>query len=298
MIRKLITVLAALGIATTALAKDAVPCPNVLSVGEPAVRVEAGSTRLLCYRAYAVLYSDNTRTALWSAERLTAMAVEAARRLPRDSDFYEEDRLPASARARLDDYLRSGFDRGHLSPSADFSDKSAQAESFSLANIVPQNSVSNRRTWSHIETSTRRLAREHGTIHVVTGPVFSKDAATLNGRVRVPTFLWKAIYVPGMGAAAYVVRNDATPAYSAVSIDELAHFAGVDPFPALARAQRAQAIDLPAPAPHPGEKAARRVAFSWLVSGESLSGKAPAGSLNRLAGDAGALAAMLIAYAR
>lgn len=298
MLRKLITVLAALGIATSALAKDAAPCPNVLSVGEPAVRVEAGSTRLLCYRAYAVLYSTDTRTALWSAERLTAAAVEAARKLPRDSEFYEEDRLPASARARLTDYLRSGFDRGHLSPSADFSDKSAQAESFSLANIVPQNSVSNRRTWSHIETSTRRLAREHGTIHVVTGPAFAKDAAALNGWVRVPTYLWKAIYVPGVGAAVYVVRNDATPAYSAISIDELTHFTGVDPFPALTRAQRSQPIDLPAPTPHPGEKPSRRVKFSWLVSGESLVEKSPGGSIHRLVGDAGALATLLLAYAR
>lgn len=128
--------------------------------------------------------------------------------------------------------------------------------------------------------------------------MFSRESATLNGRVRIPDFLWKAIYVPGVGAAAYVVRNDATPAYSAISIDELAHFTGVDPFPALTRAQRSAPLDLPAPTPHPGEKPARRVAFAWLVSGESLGEKSPTGSINRLVGDAGALATLLLAYAR
>ncbi|CAP63861.1 MULTISPECIES: DNA/RNA non-specific endonuclease [Cupriavidus] len=112
MVRSFIALLLALSAATAAVAKDAAPCPHVLSAGQPAVREAARDTRLLCYRAYAVLYSPSTRTALWSAERLTATAVEAARKLPRDSDFYEEDRLPPSDRARLQDFARSGYDRG------------------------------------------------------------------------------------------------------------------------------------------------------------------------------------------
>ncbi|WP_354678871.1 DNA/RNA non-specific endonuclease [Cupriavidus plantarum] len=247
-------------------AKDAESCAHVLEAGQPAVRQIASRSQLLCYRAYAVLYSSQTRTALWSAERLTGAAADAARALPRDSDFYEEGRLPPADRATLQDYTRSGYDRGHLAPSGDFADKTSQAESFSLANVVPQNSVSNRRTWSHIEASTRRLARQYGVIHVVTGPAFTSDGKTLNGRVRIPAFVWKAIYVPGIGAAAYIARNDATPAYSVVSIDELVHFTNVDPFPALGQQHRATAIDLPQPTPHPGEKSARRVAFAWLVS--------------------------------
>lgn len=136
MIRHLAVALA-LALATTAAsAKDTAQCGQVLAAGTPTVAQAVSSTRLLCYRAYAVLYSNQTRTALWSAERLTAAAVDAARTLPRDSDFYEEDRLPAADRARLADFAKSGYDRGHLSPSGDFADKASQAESFSLANIV------------------------------------------------------------------------------------------------------------------------------------------------------------------
>jgi len=184
----------------------------------------------------------------------------------------------------------------HLAPSGDFGDKASQAESFSLANVVPQNSTSNRRTWSHIETSTRKLARQYGAIHVVTGPAFTNAARMLNGRVRIPDYLWKAIYVPGVGAAAYVVRNDATQAYSVISISELSRFTGIDPFPALAPTKRGVALDLPPPTPHPGEKAARRVAFARLV-GNDKAGDA-AESLGGLVQHAGALATLMLAYAR
>ncbi len=139
--------------------------------------------------------------------------------------------------------------------------------------MIPQNPVSNRRTWSHIETSTRRLARKVGTVYVVTGPAFIRDVGELRGRVRIPDFVWKAVYVPGVGAAAYVVRNGNTPAYSVISIDELASFSGVDAFPTIPKPIRSAPIELPAPTPHPGEKAARRVAFSWLASGEASGSK-------------------------
>ncbi|MGX6564894.1 hypothetical protein [Cupriavidus necator] len=60
------------------------------------------------------------------------------------------------------------------------------------------------------------------------------------------------------------------PAYSVVSIADLAHFAGVDPFPSLPKSMRMSPMDLPPPTPHPGEKPARRVAFAWLASGEAV----------------------------
>ncbi|WP_167471162.1 DNA/RNA non-specific endonuclease [Cupriavidus lacunae] len=222
----------------------------------------------MCFRGYAVQTSAATRTALWSAENLTAQAVMATRSVPRDSDFYEEAEIPAADRARLSDYGRgSGLDRGHLAPSGDFPDLASQAESFSLANVVPQAAASNRRLWSHIETSTRRMVREYGQAFVVTGPAFDPaQPARLNGRISIPTYMWKAVYVPGVGAAAYIARNDATAWYAVVSNDELASFAGVDPFPRLDKAYRDTPMTLLAPTPHPGEKVSRRVSLATLTS--------------------------------
>ena len=274
-------------------------CPQVFADGRPPAIGRHADNRLLCFRAYAVMHSARTRTAVWSAEHLTRAAVDAARDLPRDSDFYEEPRLARNERASLNDYGRgAGFDRGHLAPSGDFGDKESQAESFSLANVMPQHPFSNRRTWSHIETSTRRLVRKVGAAYVVTGPAFIRDAGTLRGRIRIPDFVWKAIYVPGMGAAAYIARNDATPAYSAVSIGELAHFVGVDPFPSLPEAMRMNPLDLPPPTPHPGERAARKVSFAWLASAEAATAVPTAEPLQKLARTASTMVALAAAYAR
>lgn len=274
-------------------------CSRVFADGRPPAIGRSADNRLLCFRAYAVLHSARTRTAVWSAEHLTRAAVDAARELPRDSDFYEEPRLPRNERGSLSDYGRgAGFDRGHLAPSGDFGDKESQAESFSLANIIPQHPFSNRRTWSHIETSTRRLVRKVGAAYVVTGPAFIRDAGTLRGRIRVPDFVWKAIYVPGIGAAAYISRNDATPAYSVVSIGELAHFVGVDPFPSLPEAMRMNPLDLPPPTPHSGERAARKVSFAWLASAEAATAVPAAEPLQKLARTASTMVALAAAYAR
>jgi len=88
-------------------------CAHVIAQGRPPAITKTSQTRLLCYRAYAVMHSAQTRTALWSAEYLTWEAADAARELPRESDFYEEEPLATNERASLADYGRgAGFDHG------------------------------------------------------------------------------------------------------------------------------------------------------------------------------------------
>lgn len=79
------------------------------------------------------MHSGISKTPLWSAEYLTASAIDAD--VPRKDKFHEETLLPQSERAELKDYAKSGYDRGHMAPSADMPTESAQADSFSLANI-------------------------------------------------------------------------------------------------------------------------------------------------------------------
>ena len=105
----------------------------------------------LCFDAFAVLHSGAARTPLYAAEHLTAASVAAARRVDRLDAFHDEDALPADDRARLDDYVHSGFDRGHMAPAGDMPTDAAQAQSFTLANIVPQNRELNRGLWAAIE---------------------------------------------------------------------------------------------------------------------------------------------------
>jgi endonuclease G, mitochondrial len=203
----------------------------------------------LCFEAFAVLHSGVTRTPLYSAEHLTRASVADARRVARDDAFHEEPRLPEDQRASLEDYVRSGFDRGHLSPAGDMPTESAQAQSFSLANIVPQDRVLNRGLWADIEESTRRLASQRGALFVVTGVIFSGDAVReIKGGVLVPTQLYKALYDPARGqAGAYLARNDGSKDWRAVSIDDLTREAGIDVYPSLPAPARREVMDLPEP---------------------------------------------------
>lgn len=206
-------------------------------------------TRAICYAAFAVLHSGITRTPLWAAEHLTPNGLDAAVATERRDTFHEESRLPPDERANLDDYARSGFDRGHLAPAADMPDEQAQHESFSLANMIPQDPQSNRGLWSGIESAMRGLARRSGELYVVSGPVFQgATLQRLRGRVLVPTHIFKAVYHPKRNqAAAYLVENGDSDQWRSVSIAELQQITGIDPFPGLARSIKDHAMALPDP---------------------------------------------------
>lgn len=211
----------------------------------------AAETRELCFREYAVIHSGVSRTPLAAAERLTRARVRAARALERENAFHEEERLPPEHRARLADYARSGFDRGHMAPSGDMSTPEAQAESFSLANMVPQDPASNRCLWEGIESAVRELAMREGEVWVLTGPIFEGETLRrLNGRVLVPTSLYKAVYVPSRrGAAAYVAPNAPGMEWRVVSLAELRELTGIEAFPSLPPELRERAMRLPEPKP-------------------------------------------------
>ena len=157
-----------------------------------------------------------------SAEHLKRSNLEAAKTLSRKDSFHPESTLPSQDRAELRDYARSGYDRGHMSPNGDMLDRSAQAESFSLANMVPQVHVNNAGVWAGIEGATRQLALNEGEVYVVSGPAFIGNDLQRIGNVLVPTHVWKVLYSPAQKkAGAYIVTNDETREYSAVSVTDL-----------------------------------------------------------------------------
>lgn len=204
-------------------------------------------TRPLCFRAFALLHSGATRTPLYVAEHLTRASVKAAQALnTRDNRFHPEPELSETERAELVDYRGSGFDRGHMAPSGDMGDPQDDYESFSLANMVPQNGPLNRNGWADLEGYVRDLTTKLGETYVVTGPAFiGGSLKRLNGRVLVPSHVWKAIYVPGQGAGAWIVSNDRSAKWEVVSISTLAARTGIDPFPQLDAAAKAKVPAFP-----------------------------------------------------
>ena len=203
----------------------------------------------LCFEAFAVMHSGVSRTPLWSAEHLTRESLQQARAVKRHDAFHPEITLPPQDRAQLADYAGSGFDRGHMAPAADMPTEVAQHESFSLANIVPQEKHNNQILWSAIEGATRHLVQQRGELYVITGPVFEGDKIErLNGRVFVPTHVFKAVYDPVQKeGAAWIAPNVEGNQYQVVSIAELEKRININLFPSVAADIKARAANLPEP---------------------------------------------------
>ncbi|KND59309.1 DNA/RNA endonuclease G, NUC1 [Candidatus Burkholderia verschuerenii] len=220
-------------LAATCVSAWASDCPQFSPNGRAPVVTNPkmrADTQQLCYSDYALLHSGVTHGPLWSAEHLTAQSVEDAKDNTRTNRFFIEKRLPPGDSAQLSDYKNSGYDRGHMSPAGDRWSKRGMAESFSLANIVPQDPSNNRRIWSRIEQAVRRLVEESGEAYVVTGPLFAgRQLQTIGeSRVFVPTQIYKVVYLPQRQIAfAVVIDNTPTNTYSMKTVHELEAMSGL-----------------------------------------------------------------------
>jgi endonuclease G len=170
-------------------------CPGFFAGGRPPAVTPQPKLRELCYEAFAVLHSGSTKTPVFVAQRLNRQSIEDADE-KRATRFFADARLPSSERAELEDYRRSGYSRGHMAPAGDMPTPTAMAQSFSLANMVPQDAQHNGGAWAKIEQDTRHyIRRARGDVFVITGPVFTEDAPAIGAnRVRVPTHLYKLVY--------------------------------------------------------------------------------------------------------
>jgi len=224
-------------------------CPQHYVEGRaPEIRNErlSKSTQELCYKVFGIMHSGVTRTPLWSAEHLTAHNLAAASGLSRENSFHPEPRLPRQQRAELADYARSGFDRGHMAPNGDMPDRESQQQSFSLANMVPQDSDNNRHLWSSIEQAVRKMAKKEGDLYVLTGPAFIGSELQKVGNVLVPTHLYKVVYSPRQRAgAAWFVANAGDAKPEVLSIAQLESRIGINLLPSLPAAQKEVMLRLP-----------------------------------------------------
>jgi len=222
----------------------------------PVVTAPAPLTRMvfLCNTDFAVLVSGMTHEPIWVAEHLTREGIRRAQHALREGKFHEETRQPEADRARLSDYQRSGFDRGHMMPSGDAPDRASQQETFSLANMVPQTPDLNRGLWAGVEKRVRERVLAEGEAYVVTGPAYRTDMPVRIGarELPVPSSTWKAVYLPDRQAiTVYVCKNTVTPSCTQVPLVTLERVTGVNAFPVLTGALRDHITALPDPQAEP-----------------------------------------------
>ena len=220
-------------------------CPQFFPARQPPVVPGSPALRELCYSAFAVLHSGETKTPVFVVEHLDRATIHAARGQKRASRFFADARLPRGERAELADYRDSGYSRGHMAPAGDMSTPDAMAQSFSLANMVPQDQTFNAGAWSEIEQHTRQyVLRAQADVYVFTGPVFAAQAPTIGpGKVQVPSHLFKLVYDPCSGKSwVHWMANEAsTTALPPISYDELVRRTRIRFLPPAARAVQAGA---------------------------------------------------------
>lgn len=155
----LLTTSLALGTSAAAAAETGFKsCPQFFPGKPPLVADQSRlAVRELCFDAFAVLHSGISKTPVFSVERLTRDQLADTQDERRTDRFFADARLRSRERATLDDYRSSGYDRGHMAPAADMPTAQAMAQSFSLANMVPQSPKNNRGVWAEsIEKATRK----------------------------------------------------------------------------------------------------------------------------------------------
>ena len=172
-----------------------------LTFGNPSNAGSGSTNYFLAKDDYTVSYNNGRGTANWVSWHLSSAWTGNT---PRCNCFRQDTALPSSFfRATTSDYTNSGFDRGHLCPSADRNGSSEDnANTYFMTNIAPQSPDNNQRSWASFENYLRSLTDEGFEIHIVTGVAGTGGtgrngfANTIdNGNITVPDSFWKVALI-------------------------------------------------------------------------------------------------------
>ncbi|XP_067871278.1 nuclease EXOG, mitochondrial-like [Heterodontus francisci] len=205
-------------------------------------------------------YDQAKRTPKWVLEHITKDKLKGAMDR-KHCKFKPDPSIPALFSATNEDYLGSGWSRGHMAPAGDnkFSPQ-AMAETFYLSNIVPQNYENNAGFWNRLEMYCRELTQRYENVWVISGPLTLPTSETDGKKtityqvigkneVAVPTHLYKVILAQKGNASsellalgAFVVPNrpigfDHQLSEYQMDLEDLEKMSGVTFFPALAKAK-------------------------------------------------------------
>jgi len=150
---------------------------------------------------WASSYNPTRLVANWVAWRLTAGDLGSTRR--RDS-FRADTALPVGlTRVERNDYSGSGYDRGHLCPSADrTATTEANDSTFLMSNMQPQVEELNRGPWARMEDQERAMARDGRQLQIVAGGIFSTKSPMIGRGISVPDANFKIIVMLHTGQGA------------------------------------------------------------------------------------------------
>ena len=148
---------------------------------------------LIDHGVYVLSYNSRRNSANWVSWELDRSYLGNVRR---KNDFRPDPALPEGFyRVVPADYKGTGYDRGHLCPSAD---REATLElnslTFFMTNIQPQLHELNDGPWEKLEEYEREFARRRDTrLFIVAGGIFDEGSRTIGHGVAVPNANYKII---------------------------------------------------------------------------------------------------------
>ena len=204
----------------------------------PAPQKSSGEI-ILKRMGYTASYNSSMRVPYWVAWHLTAAHLKGNTKRS-ESKFHEDDDVP-EPRAVDFDYVRSGYDRGHMCPAGDNKwSQQAMDQSFLFTNVCPQAPSLNRGDWNEMEQACRKWARQYGDLYIVCGPIFYKKRPKTIGKnkVAVPDAFFKVVLsMKGEPKAiGFIYKNadgNRPKGDYANSVDEVERITGLDFFPSL-----------------------------------------------------------------
>lgn len=205
------------------------------------VRIPSSLTsELIEYPGFTVSFNAATHQPNYVAWELTGEEVGSQRTSRRSASFAPDPAVAGCA--TLDDYRRSGYDRGHMAPAGDMKwDSTPMQSSFLLTNISPQAHELNQGSWRALEEKCRDWAVRDSAIVIVCGPIFGSSPVQTIGEtaVAVPDSYFKVVLAPYTKpprAIGFVMPNGNVPGgmqACAMSVDEVEAVTGMDFFSSL-----------------------------------------------------------------
>lgn len=181
------------------------------------------------HKYYSTTFSISEHYPIIVKYWLTKDMLSCQNRIKRTNKFKADPLLLKET--NLDsDYKGSGYDRGHNMDAYDNGcDAQGMNESFYYSNMTPQTPRLNRGQWKALEEYTRNKAIQYDSVLIWCGSVSISDEHI--GRVAVPDYCWKIIYIKQTGTVeAYSFLNDnelSVPFENCkVSLDSVYHLSG------------------------------------------------------------------------
>jgi len=165
------------------------------ALGLPGPADDNPSHYLLKKDEYIVSYNGKLKTPNWVAWQLDSTRLGGA---TRTNKWKSDASLPSSVSQAIDsDYTATGYDRGHMCPSADRTRTSNQnAVTFTLTNALPQAHNLNAGPWQRLESYLQNLADNGSAIFIVAGGIFDAEPPTIGkGKIAVPSATWKVAVI-------------------------------------------------------------------------------------------------------